>query len=55
MKIAVVDGLQVSSINPTVTVAIEFQEGLVSDGLSFGIKFALQYMINEYLPYPDAD
>jgi len=41
VETAVVDTLEVTSINPAVAVTIELQESLVGYGLSLGVQFAL--------------
>ena len=41
MEGAVVDTLEVSSVDPTVPITIEFQESLISDSLSLGVQLSL--------------
>ena len=41
VETAIVDALEVSSIEVSVSITIEFQESLIGDGLSLGIKSAL--------------
>jgi len=57
VETAVVDTLEVTSINPAVAFTIDLQESLVGYGLSLGVQLALHAHIGIFyaFTYPDAN